>query len=129
MRTQPILVSSAVFLGVLAIFLLFAPAESLSFLLLGYGSLLPALPAQLLAAPLLGLSALNWLSRGSTVGGIYGRPLLITNLIHFLVGSLVLLRPMVVLRLAAFAPWVLFGLYVVFAVLFALLLLRKPAAS
>jgi hypothetical protein len=129
MRTQPILVSSAVFLGVLAIFLLFAPAESLSFLFLGYGSLLPALPAQLLAAPLLGLSALNWLSRGSTVGGIYGRPLLITNLIHFLVGSLVLLRPMVVLRLAAFAPWVLFGLYVVFAVLFALLLLRKPAAS
>ncbi len=63
------------------------------------------------------------------MGGIYGRPLLITNLIHFLVGSLVLLRPMVVLRLAAFAPWVLFGLYVVFAVLFALLLLRKPAAS
>jgi hypothetical protein len=129
MRTQLILVSSAVFLGVLALFLLFAPVESLSFLLLGYGSLLPSLPAQLLSAPLLGLSALNWLSRGSTVGGIYGRPLLIANLIHFIVGSLVLLRPMVFLRLAAFAPWVLFGLYVVFAVLFALLLLRKPAAS
>jgi hypothetical protein len=129
MRTQLILVSSAVFLGVLALFLLFAPVESLSFLLLGYGALLPSLPAQLLSAPLLGLSALNWLSRGSTVGGIYGRPLLIANLIHFIVGSLVLLRPMVFLRLAAFAPWVLFGLYVVFAVLFALLLLRKPAAS
>lgn len=129
MRTQPILLSSAVFLGVLAIFLLFAPVESLSFLLFGYGSLLPALPGQLLSAPLLGLSALNWLSRGSPVGGIYGRPLLIANLIHFIVGSLVLLRPMVFLRLAAFAPWVLFGLYVVFAVLFALLLLRKPATS
>jgi len=129
MKTQLILLSSAVFMGVLAIFLLFVPAGTLSFLFLGYGSLVPALPAQLLSAPLLGLSALNWLSRSSTDGEIYGRPLLIANLIHFIVGSLVLLRPMAVLRLAAFAPWVLFGLYVVFAVLFALMLLRTPAAS
>ena len=36
--------------------------------------------AQLLGAALLGLAFLNWVQRHTLVGGIYGRPLLLANL-------------------------------------------------
>jgi hypothetical protein len=41
---------------------------------------------QLLGAALLGLAVLNWVQRYALVGGIYGRPLLLANLIFSTVG-------------------------------------------
>jgi len=32
----------------------------------------------------LGFSILNWMSKASLIGGIYNKPLLIGNLLHFL---------------------------------------------
>ncbi|MFC4454746.1 hypothetical protein [Deinococcus sonorensis] len=40
--------------------------------------------AQLAAGGLLGLGVMNWWSRGQFVGGIYGRPLGLSNLLCFL---------------------------------------------
>ena len=42
---------------------------------------------QLLGAALLGLAFANWFQRFSAVGGIYGRPLLMTNLIFTMTSS------------------------------------------
>ncbi len=47
--------------------------------------------ATLLGTPLIGFGAMNWIARKSTLGGIYGRPLVAGNLVHFLAGALVLL--------------------------------------
>lgn len=47
---------------------------------------------QVLGAAWCGFAALNWLSRGIVVGGIYGRPLVAANFVHFLMVSLVLGR-------------------------------------
>jgi hypothetical protein len=44
---------------------------------------------QLLAAAWLGFAALDWLSRGTVLGGIYGRPLVVANFGHLLIVSIV----------------------------------------
>ena len=47
---------------------------------------------QLLGAAWCGAAAMNWMSRGSVIGGIYGRPLVASNLVHFLMAALILTR-------------------------------------
>ncbi len=47
---------------------------------------------QLLGAGFLGFGALDWVSRKSLLGGIYGRPVVGTNYTHFLIGSLLMVR-------------------------------------
>jgi hypothetical protein len=60
--------------------------------------LIPAYPSdglwlgQLLAATWLGLAALNWLSRASLLGGIYGRPIVAANAVTFFVAATSLLK-------------------------------------
>ncbi len=47
---------------------------------------------ELIAAGWLAVAALNWLSRHAVLGGIYGRPVVITNLVLYFVTGTVLLR-------------------------------------
>lgn len=49
---------------------------------------------QLLGAAWLGLAALNWLHRGAVLGGIYGRPVVLANLVTYLIAGLSLLKPL-----------------------------------
>ncbi len=70
---------------------------------------------------------LNWMSRGNTLGGIYGRPLVTANLVHFLMIGLMLVRWAV-----AGAPPGIMGLtliYAVFAVWFAAVMFRSPVKA
>jgi len=75
----------------------------------------------LLGGALVGFGAMNWIARRSALGGIYGRAVVVGNQVHFVVGSLVLLRhgfsmggsPMY---------WVIAGLYILGAALFSFLL-------
>jgi len=73
--------------------------------------------AALLAAALLGFAAMNWTARGSTLGGIYGRAVVVANYTHTTIGTLVLVR-----RLldgdATLAIWLLAGLYLAAAAFF-----------
>ena len=71
-------------------------------LLFSSDSILPALApgfpghaswlGQIVGAGWLAVAALNWLSRSTLIGGIYGRPVVLTNLILYFIGSMVLLR-------------------------------------
>lgn len=47
---------------------------------------------QLLGGAWLGLAALNWLQRRAVIGGVFMRPLVFANTIHYLVAALVLLK-------------------------------------
>lgn len=51
------------------------------------------LMVQLAASGLLGFAAMNWMSRGNRIGGIYGRPIGIGNLLLFLTAALSLGKP------------------------------------
>ncbi|MBP6443847.1 MAG: hypothetical protein KA267_07500 [Gemmatimonadales bacterium] len=48
---------------------------------------------QLLAAACLAMAALNWLSRHTLLGGIYGRPVVAANATGYFIAAITLLRP------------------------------------
>jgi hypothetical protein len=123
MATRAVMTTSAVVMGVAGLAATFFPAE----LLLAAGQL-PSRPAillvQVIGALYLGFAVLNWMTRGYAIGGIYGRPLSMANLLHFLVAALAVIKlarvwhpPAVVI--AAFV-------YTLFAVAFGAMLVRAP---
>ena len=127
---RALMVSSAAILGAAGVALLFAPAE-LARLVAGSspGTAQSAtLPLQLWAAALLGLAAVDWIGRGLMLGGIYGRALVLGNLVHWFVAALVLLRAALD-RPSAPALWAATALVGALAFLFYRLMRRHPEPS
>jgi hypothetical protein len=113
MSTRLLLSSSALFLAIIGLALTFAPQE-----ILAITEPLQTIAAQLLGAALCGFALLNWMSKGTAMGGIYGRPLAMGNLAHFTAGGLALMKVAEQLD----PPWLFFtiaSLYLLFAALFA----------
>ena len=80
MRADPLLAGSALLFGGVGLALIFAPVEAMSSI--GAGAAPAGVwIAQLLGAAILALSQLNWLQRFAKVGGIFGRPVLVPNLV------------------------------------------------
>lgn len=119
-----VLSSAAVVFGVLGVALLFAGAET-SEALLGAPAPEP-LPA-LVGSALFGFAALDWTARGSPLGGIYGRPIVVGNWVHFLAGALVLSKHSS--AAGGGALYALTGVYVTGAVLFGWLLFGRLRPS
>lgn len=121
--TRFLMSASAVVLGAVGVFLLFAPDVAL---MVAGAMALPAtmVIAQLIGVLYLGFAVLNWMSRGNTIGGIYARPLTVANVMHFASGAAVLVKALSRATPAAF--WILAAVYVVFALAFATLLWRDP---
>lgn len=116
--------ASALALLLGGVLLLFVPDEFLSVLSPGF----PADSAwigQLLGAAWLGVAALNWLNSAAPLGGIYGRPVLFTNIAIYFIGGSSLIRaaqradfPLALTALAAVT--------LVFALAYGWLLFRGP---
>lgn len=106
---------SALCLATLGATLLFAPQE------VG-GSVLADAPgpviAQLLGAALLGIAAMNWIARGSALGGIYGRAVIVGNQAHLMVALFVLVKGGLAAGAAGPAYWMLTALYAIGAAFF-----------
>ena len=101
--------ATAMGFALLGLLLLFA-AEDLSGLLGPEPTNHPLL--QLLGAALLGFAAMNWIARGSALGGIYGRAVLAGNQTHLTIGAILLLKRAV--ETAHPHPW-LWGIAVLYA--------------
>ncbi len=121
-NTKVFFTASAVFLGLIGIDLTFIPQEIASFLGLPSES---ALLLQLTGALYFGFAMVNWMVRGSTIGGIYNRPIAIGNFTHFLIGSLALLKS-VSTNLDAIPILIFTGIYTVFALIFGLIVFTHP---
>lgn len=68
---------------------------------------------------------LNWLTRSSLLGGIYGRPVVLTNAVLYFVGTMVLLK--IVARPNASAAVGLLAVpFALFAAVYSWLLFRGP---
>ena len=93
MNTKTLMIISAVFLAVNGFLFTFFPNE-IAVLLLGINSdnYIFILILQILGALYLGFSILNWVSKTSLIGGIYNKPLLIGNLLHFFTSSMALIK-------------------------------------
>jgi hypothetical protein len=124
MNTKILLSASALFMGAIGIAGTFAPHELLRAADITPTGMLPLL-VQLLAALLFGFAMVNWLARGSLIGGIYNRPVAIGNMAHFTIGALALVKA----TLAGEGNLVLAIVYVVFAIAFAMVLFRSPVSQ
>lgn len=114
---------SALVLGAVGLAATFAPAELLTAVGAGAGARSELL-VQLAGALYLGFAMMNWMARGSLIGGVYGRPVALGNLVHFVVMAFALVRAAV----AAPAPVVVAAaaVYAVFALWFALMAFTSP---
>jgi hypothetical protein len=107
--------SSALCAAAFGAMLLFAPHELSGALAPGRGDS-PLIP--LLGAALLGFGAMNWIARGSILGGIYGRAVVAGNQTHLTIGGLLLAKQGVGVGATSPAYWLLTGLYVLGAAFF-----------
>jgi hypothetical protein len=118
--------ASAVFLCALGLPCVFAPDRVLT-RLAGSTSGVAELIVQLTGALYLGFAALNWMSRGSLMGGIYGRPVALGNFLHFLAGGVAVMKAAPAMGQPALAWPVAIG-YAFFALGFARVMFRNPLA-
>ena len=89
--TKTLMIISAIFLAVNGFGFTFFPNE-ISVLLTNDDNHFFILILQILGALYLGFSYLNWMSKNSLIGGIYNKPLLIGNLLHFFSASMALIK-------------------------------------
>jgi hypothetical protein len=113
--------TSAIYLGVLGLALLFASDLLLPRVIPGFPREAAWL-GQLLAAAWLGAATLNWHGRATVLGGVYGRPLLGLNLTLYVVGALALARVDAVSPLL----WLVKGPMSLLGLVYGALLLRGP---
>ena len=89
--TKILMIISAIFLAVNGFAFSFFPVE-ISVLLNSDDNHFFILTLQILGALYLGFSYVNWMSKNSLTGGIYNKPLLIGNILHFLTASMAMLK-------------------------------------
>ncbi|MEH0155184.1 hypothetical protein V6R21_13645 [Limibacter armeniacum] len=87
MNTKLLMTASAITLGITGITLSFFPQEVASI----FGTSSPIF-IQLLGALYFGFAMINWTAKANLIGGIYGRPIAIGNMAHFVIGGLALAR-------------------------------------
>ena len=125
MKTKLLMTSSAVFFGIIGILLSFLPNEIAEYLSVEPTSI-TILFLQILGALYLGFGILNWMAKGTLIGGIYNRPIALGNLMHFVVGAITLVK--VISNIQTHTEIIIFltVFYVIFALLFAYVFKTNP---
>jgi hypothetical protein len=127
MNTKLVMTISALFLALIGVALTFMPQEVL--VLLGAGSsMVWQLVIQIMGSLYFGFAILNWMSRWSTIGGIYNRPVALANMSHYFVGGLALVKAVIRDTQLPQYVWVMAGLYAVFAIIFGVVSFTQPVA-
>ena len=120
------MISSCIFLSVLGITFTFIPDEIISSLSVTPNPI-STLSLQLLGALYLGFAMLNWMAKGSLIGGIYNRPIAIGNFMHFAVGALTLIKIITKIHTHSEMVISLTVAYFVFAILFGYVFRTNPS--
>ena len=125
MKTKLLMTSSAVFCGIIGILLSFLPNEIAEYLSVE-PTIITILFLQILGALYLGFGILNWMAKGTLIGGIYNRPIAIGNLMHFVVGAITLVK--VISNIQTHTEIIIFltVFYSIFALLFIYVLKTNP---
>lgn len=117
--------ASALFLAIIGLFFSFLPNEVLNYLNVE-GNIITILFLKMLSALYLGFGILNWMAKGTLIGGIYNKPIVIGNLMHFGVGAIALVK--VISKIKTYHEIIISitGLYVIFAILFFYVFKNNP---
>ncbi|GHA55659.1 hypothetical protein GCM10007389_03990 [Pontibacter akesuensis] len=120
--------SSAILLGAAGVVLTFVPDELVRYMRWApMESLL--FVVQLLGALYFAFGMLNWMAKGSLIGGIYNRPIAIANLSHFLIAGLALAKGLIAHPDLPLSVCLIGIVYIVFTVLFGIILFRHPLSQ
>jgi hypothetical protein len=117
MNTKILMTSSASFLAIIGILFSFLPNEIMDYLNVE-PNIITALFLKIMSALYLGFGILNWMAKGTLIGGIYNRPIAIGNLMHFGVGAIALVK--ITTNIQAYSEVIisLTVVYAIFAILF-----------
>ena len=125
MKTKWWMSASAILMTVLGLAATFLPQEAVA-ALGGDSSGMAVLLLQVTGGLYLGFAILNWYVRDTAIGGIYNRPIVAANLLHFTVVALALLKAAAAgHREPGFLA--VTALYALFAVWFGQAVFRSPA--
>ena len=119
---------SAIFLIIIGVLLSFLPNEIADYLNVE-PTIITILFLKILSALYLGFGILNWMAKGTLIGGIYNRPIAIGNLMHFGVGAIALVKVISNIQTHSEIIISLTVVYVVFAILFAYVFRTNPAKA
>ncbi len=125
MNTKLLMTLSAIFTGALGLSLSFLPKE-IDQLLNAEANNSSMLFLQLLSALYLGFAIMNWMAKGSIIGGIYNRPIAIGNFMHFAVGAIALIKIATSIETHTEIIISLTVIYAIFAVGFAYVFMHNP---
>ena len=126
MNTKVLLIASTFFLGLSGASLTFLPNEII-FKLNIVPNPLSTLTFQLLGALFLGFAMLNWMNKDGLICGIYSKPLVVGNFMHFGVGVMALVKIISIVELHSVIIITLTIIYAVFAILFAYVFRTNPS--
>ena len=124
-NSKYVMITSAITLGIIGIGLTFLPEEIAEYLTIN-SSPLSIIILQILGSLYLGFAMLNWMARTMLIGGIYGKPLVIGNMIHFLVSSFALIKASFKMGDHANVLIVFTIIYVIFTLCFSYLSRTNP---
>ena len=74
----------------------------------------------------MGFGILNWTAKGTLIGGIYNKPIVLGNLLHFAVGAIELIKVISNIQIHKEIIIFLTVFYVIFALLFAYVIKTNP---
>ena len=128
MNTKILMTSSALFLGIIGILLSFLPNEIVEYLNVK-PNIITILFLKIMSALYLSFGILNWMAKGTLIGGIYNRPIAIGNLMHFGVGAIALVKIASNIQVHSEIIISLTAVYVIFAILFAYVFRTNPTKT
>jgi hypothetical protein len=119
---------SSLFLCLLGIVLSFLPNEMAVYMGMENSKIIQ-LVLQITGAQYFAMGMLNWMTKNSTIGGIYNRPVSIANFTHYMIGALALIKGLLSSPGLPVIFWILAVLYIVFAVVYGFIFNRNPVAA
>ena len=128
MNTKLLMTLSAIILALIGISLIFLPKEILDYLELSVSETLQLL-MQIIGSLYFALAILNWMSKGSIIGGIYNRPIAMANLAHFVIAGLALIKGILANPSLSYVIWSIAIIYSIFAILFGIVAFKHPVSE
>ena len=128
MNTKLVMTLSAIIMATIGISASFIPHEILTFIGLPTNQPLPLL-IQVIGAMYFAFAMLNWMSKGSIIGGIYNRPIAIANWTHFVIAGLALIKGILSNPSLSYIIWSIAIIYSTFAILFGVVAFNHPVSE
>ena len=128
MNTKSLMTLSAMILAMIGISLIFLPNEILDYLELSVSETLQLL-MQIIGSFYFAFAILNWMSKGSIIGGIYNRPIAMANLTHFVIAGLALIKGILANPSLSYVIWSIAIIYSIFAIFFGIVAFKHPVSE